>query len=192
MVRYRYSVRTLIVVVTLVAVYFPLARFYDSWYTSKYGEYYTSNVLGFKIHNGDSLNQVASHFGSYQAVGHDHHFPAISMTIAELCARNNWPVEEGDQFYRFSTPGGDGGTYLQFRNNKLINLKNSDYADAGLLAKMNGFSLPHPALTLGFLPLYLTTVLSLAILYLWFRRKRSSHMPNTAQANACNLGADVS
>jgi hypothetical protein len=144
--------------------------------------------LGFEIRNGDSFNRVASHFGSHRLVGRDHQLAMIS--IAELWASNNWPIEEGDQFCRFSIPGGDG-VYLQFRNNRLINLKNSTYTDARLLAKMSGSSLPHPALTRGFLPLYLITVLILVFLYSLFRRKRPFHMPNAAQTDPRKLGADV-
>lgn len=163
MVPFRYSVRALILVLTLVAVYFPLARLYDSWFASTYGEYYTANVLGFRIHNGDSFRRVASYFGSHRPVGRDHQLGLIS--IEELCASNNLPIEEGDQFYRFSTPGSDSGVYLQFRDDKLINLTNTTYSNANSLARMNGNALPHPALTHGFLPLYLITVLVVTLLY---------------------------
>ena len=178
MVRYRYSVRMLIVVVTLVAVYFPLAGVYDSWYASKYGHYYVANVLGFKIHNGDSFDRVASHFGSHQRVGRDHKLATIS--IEELWASRNCSIEDGDEIYRFSMPG-DSATYLQFRSDRLINLTNSEYADASLLGKLNGYSLPHPILTRGFLPMYLVAVLVVVVMYLGLRRKRLVGLPSDAR-----------
>lgn len=186
MARYRYSLRTLILWLTLVAVYFPLAQLYDSWFASKYGQYYISNVLGFKIRNGDTFNRVASFFGSSQLVGPDHQLGM--MSIKELCASNNWPIEEDDQFYRFSIRGGSA-VYLQFRDNRLINLKNSTYTDASLLASMGGYSLPHPALTLGFLPLYAIIVPNLVFLSSLFRRSRQSQTPNTEQSDPRELGA---
>ena len=189
MFRYRYSVRMLIAVVTLVAVYFQLARFYDSWFASTYSQYYISSVLGYKICNGDSFNQVASHFDSHQLVGPDHQLGIQS--VAEFFASNNWPIEEGDQIFRFSTPGDGGAVYLQFRNNGLINLKNSTYADASLLAKMNGQTLPNAALTRGFLPIYSITVLILLVLYSFYRGKRQYRLPSTSEKDSRKLGADL-
>jgi hypothetical protein len=85
MVRYRYSLRTLILWLTLVAVYFPLAQLYDSWFASKYGQYYISNVLGCKIRNGDSFNRVASFFGSSQMVGPDHQLGMMTNPVDKSC-----------------------------------------------------------------------------------------------------------
>ena len=81
--------------------------------------------------------------------------------------------------------------YLQFRNNGLINLQNSTYADASLLAKINGQTLPNAALTRGFLPIYSITVLILLFLYSFYRRKRLFHLPNTTENDPRKVGTDV-
>lgn len=157
----RYSLRTLLVGVAIVAAYFPLGMLYHRWFSTEYSPYYVSTVLASKISNGDSVNEVASYFSSQR-----------SLTDAERIDMQSIPgtfggasrvIEDGDECYSFSTHG-RSGIVAQFRDGRLINLPNESYSDLPLLAEMNGYSLPSPILRFGFLPLYLILVACIALL----------------------------
>ena len=170
MMFYQYSLRMLIVAIAIVAAYFPLARIYHSWFTKTYGPYYVASVLGSKIHDGDSVADVARHFDSHRLLSNN---DARQMkNVTEFCSRNNLRIEEQDVFHTFAISR--GGVDLQFRDGKLVNLQNNLYSDALKLSQMNNYPLPNPMLSFGFLPLYLFVAVCIVVLYSWLNRQDQS------------------
>jgi hypothetical protein len=163
---FQYSLRMLIVVVAVVAAYFPLARIYHSWFTKTYGSYYIASVIGSKIHDGDSIADVARHFDTHRLLTKSD--TRHMKNITEFCNRNNLPIEECDEFHTFSVS--TGGVDLQFRDGRLVNLQNNLYSDAAKLSQINSYSLPNPILAFGFLPLYFVLLTCILLVYLWLHR----------------------
>jgi len=71
--------------------------------------------------NGDSIDTVAAHFSSYRLLDDSDSYDMKNVT--DIWTSNRWMIEKDDQLYYFGTLGG-GGTYLQFRDDRLINLSN--------------------------------------------------------------------
>ncbi|MFN3192841.1 MAG: hypothetical protein ACE361_20190 [Aureliella sp.] len=159
----RFSLRTLLVLVTVVSAYFPLAGLFDDWISTTYDGYYVNSILASHIQNGDSIDEVASHFSAFRPIGDT---DKIDMeNVSRIWKSNRWTIEEEDQIYHFGTLGGSG-TYLQFRGGRLINLNNKPYRDELGIAKQNGYPFPNWILRYGFFPLYIsfTAVATLAFL----------------------------
>lgn len=151
----RFSLRTLMLLVAVVSAYFPLANLFDAWMTTTYDKYYVNSILAHQIKNGDSIDTVASHFWSHRLLddsdSHD------MKNVTDIWTSNRWMIEKDDQLYYFGTLGG-AGTYLQFRDDRLINLSNKAHRDEVGIAKMNAYPFPTWVVRFGFLPLYFLLV----------------------------------
>ena len=173
MMFYQYSLRTLIVAVVVVAAYFPLARIYHSWFTKTYRQFYLTSVLGSKIHDGDSVGDVARHFDSHRLLSSLSSNDARTIKyLTEYCGLHNLRIEEHDEFHSFSISR--GGVDLQFRDGKLVNLQNNLYIDVRKLSQMNDYPLPNPMLSFGFWPLYLILTVCIVLLFSWLHRHSQS------------------
>lgn len=178
---HRYSLRSLLIATAIVSAYFPLAKLYHSWFTTTYDSYYVTSVLASKIHNGDSVDAVATHFASYRILRDTD--SNDMQNVNEIWGSNNLTREDTDQYYHFSTRGG-AGAYLQFRDGRLANMTNSSYSDASRIAVMNHDSIPNPILRLGLFPIYLILVACVALILAsrqWIQRSSGSNHSLAAQ-----------
>jgi hypothetical protein len=92
-------------------------------------------------------------------------------SVANVWGSNKWIVEDGDQFFHFTAPGGHSAN-LQFRDDKLVNHQQNAYGDASKLAELNNYSLPHPMLLFGVWPFYVVFVVCVLIAYFRLFRRR--------------------
>jgi hypothetical protein len=170
----RYSIRTLLVAVTLVAAYFPCAKTYHSWFVNKYAGYYNGSLVS-QVQNGDSINDVSELFDSMRlltpADEHD------MRNIASVWASQKLDIEEGDQLFHFSCVSGHG-VYLQFRDGRLVNFPNGAYKDARKLAEINNDPIPHALLLMGVWPYYVVCIGFASVMFALFyrRRRKRSHV----------------
>ena len=119
----QYSLRTFLVVVALVATYFPCQRIYlscyRSWLANNHGSFYVDTVRNSDLRPGDTLQEVGRHFDKMQMVTD---LDAAKMKeIVESRVRMKMEILEGDQFYYASLLNG-AGMDLQFRDGHLVNL----------------------------------------------------------------------
>ncbi len=154
----QYSLRTFLIFVAFVAAYFLCSQVYNTWYDSlirsNHSFHYVELVLAAKLRNGDTLQDVSAHFDNVRLVtANDVH---VNRNIATVWGNKGLTIAKGDQFYFCSVSTGAGG-YLQFRQDKLVNLWNTAYSTPGNLMKAQPGQMtrPNQLLALGFLPGYL-------------------------------------
>ncbi|QDS92225.1 hypothetical protein FF011L_09620 [Roseimaritima multifibrata] len=172
--RHRYLARTLLIAVAVIVAYFPLAKLYHLWFTSEYSSYYVTSLLASEIHNGDSVDEVATHFASQRFLTASE--IDVMKDIPDTFGGTERPMEDGDTYYCFSTYSGES-IFAQFRDGRLVGLPNECYEDLPLLAEINGFSLPNPIFRFGFWPLYLIGIICIWLFLVsrcWIRRPGSS------------------
>lgn len=118
----QYSLQTLLVLVVLVAAYFPCHRFYltlyRSWLANNYGSFYVDVIRNSELQNGDTLQEVGRHFDKIQMVTDLEQ--ATKKDIIEYLVRLKMDILEGDQFFHASLLNG-AGMDLQFRDGHLVN-----------------------------------------------------------------------
>jgi hypothetical protein len=117
----------MLIFVALVAFFFPCAHVYRNWLARSYGQTYIEAVLHSDLHEGDSLEQVASHFDSIRLLTPSTDTDYLS-NLATICAQKGFAVHPNDEFYHVSVESGPGA-YLQFRNRRLVNLWNTAFID---------------------------------------------------------------
>ena len=123
----QFSIRTLLILVALVAFYFPFDKAYRKWLARNHGGSYVAAVLHSELHEGDNLDSVAAHFDSIRLLTPSTDNDYL-LNLAAICSRKGLSIQEFDEFYRVSVSSGPGA-YLQFRNRKLVNLWNTAYID---------------------------------------------------------------
>jgi hypothetical protein len=167
----QYSMRTLLIFVAVVAMYFPCAQVYDAWFHSRtrsnHSFHYVEMVLLTELRNGDTLAQVGKHFDNTKLVT-----PADVQTntnIRTVWGNKGLPILPGDQFYFFSLSTG-AGCHLQFRQGTLVNLWNTAYTS--VVRDPRQLTRPNQFLAFGFFLGYLMVVVlgTIAILFLGKRR----------------------
>ena len=123
----QFSLRKMLVLVALIAFFFPCASVFRGWLHQNRGQSYVEGILHAELREGQSLANVSSHFDSTRLLtpANDAEYLANLKTI---CASQNFEVEDDDEFYHLSVASGPGA-YLQFRKEKLINLWNSASID---------------------------------------------------------------
>ena len=187
-----YSLRTILVIVTLVATYFASAQWYNAWLSTHYETYYTLSQLHSTICNGDSLQEVGAIFDSVKLVTQKD--SADMSGVTALWTARKWPIETGDEFYFMSTSNGMPGVF-QFREGKLVNHQNSDYGhvDGASFGNLfyteeearRGYSMPHPLLLrFGVLPFWvMLAALALTANHFIFPQSRSVRDNSSPAAN---------
>ena len=151
----------------IVAGYFAADQQYTKWYSSAYNEYYINDVIVRRIRNGDSVSDVSRFFDKYTQL--------VSVEEREMIADvySDSKIEKDDEFLHFHS--GKSGALLQFRNGRLVNLNNNDYADYEYLAQINRYSVPNAWLRYGVLPFYVAFVLAGLSLRRLFSRVPTRH-----------------
>lgn len=173
----QYSLRTFLVVVALVATYFPCHRIYRSWLANNYGSFYVDTVRNSYLRNGDTLQEVVRHFDKMQMVTDLN--AAQMKEIVEGWAGMKLTILEDDQFFHASLLNG-AGMDLQFRDGQLVNLWKK-------AAKVN----QHPLMRSLFPIYYLSLVTLLFFAYRLrvrrtFRPETNSKSIDAELANYCN------
>ncbi len=148
--RARSSLRNMLLATVFLA-YFPLANLFDAWVPTTYDGYYVNSILAHHIKNGDSINTIVSHFSSYRLLDENDNHDMKNVT--DIWTSNRWRIEKDDRLYYFGTWGG-AETYLQFRDDRLINLSNKAYRDEIGIAKKNSYPFPTWVVRFGFQALY--------------------------------------
>jgi hypothetical protein len=151
---HRFSLRTLFLIVTLVAAFLACHRVYRSWIATAYSAYYVNDVLQSQVHNGDSVQETARHFNTARPITEEDTNELDRITL--IWGLRQWDIEDGDEFHCFQSP--NTGVYLQFRHGKLINHQNSDYDNLELLAQINRQPFPPLVLRYGAWPFFLAAV----------------------------------
>lgn len=124
----QFSMRTLLLLVAMGALYFPSEKVYRTWLSRNHTFSYVEAVLHSELTEGDSFKSVASHFTSNRLLTHPADTEYIS-NLSAICSKKGMAIMDKDEFYHLSI--GDGsGAYLQFRDKKLVNLWNTAYIDA--------------------------------------------------------------
>ena len=149
--RCRSSLQKLLLFVTVFSAYFSLANLFDAWVSTTYDGYYVNSILAHHIKNGDSINTIASHFSSYRLL--DDNDSHDMKNVTDIWTSNRRRIEKEDRLYHFGTWGG-AEKYLQFRDDRLINLSNKAYRDEIGIAKKNPYPFPTWVVRFGFLALY--------------------------------------
>ena len=123
--KFRFGTRSLLIVCTLVAAFFPFRNIYQDWFRSSYSGYHIHKVLGKSVTDGDSFEYVSTLF--------DRHEPRTKLWIDESGPRllNQRSVfadhKNGDEYYLFFINGGNVNALFQFRNGVVVNHLNSLY-----------------------------------------------------------------
>jgi len=166
--RFRFSMRSLLLTTALIALYFGCAGVYNRWYDSTY-----SGFVGFErlanLEPGTSFDRVAAHYlRSHQIMTtdlvdlgpsktgkilHAGGFTYASSSLIKVLKDAFTQMEPGDELYYFEAL--NGGSYLQFRNEKLTNHSPNAYRPSIQLATLNNHPLPNVLLRFGILPFYL-------------------------------------
>ena len=173
---WQFSLRTLIVTITLIAIYFVASMLYRNWFEKAYS-FYTSAERVASLENGLSLNRVSALYSTTQRINptdlvdpapgengkilRPDGFSLASPSMIRKLRDTFDQMGPGDELYSFKDRNG-GGVDLQFRDGKLINFPRALYAPEQL-AKLNKFPFPNAALRFGILPYYVPIALLLVL-----------------------------
>ena len=117
----QYSLRSFLVVVALVAAYFPCHRIYlssyRSWLVHNHGLLYIDIIRNSELRNGDTLQEVRRHFDKMQMVT-DLNAAQMKEIVAKRVQLKMTMLED-DQFFHGSLANGEGMD-LQFRDRKSV------------------------------------------------------------------------
>src|SRR5688572_10909832 len=105
----RYSLRTLLVMVTLTAVCLASHRLYQFWYARNYPQYSLYSLLRAGVHNGDNWQDIARHFKS--AVKLD---ASNDPNVERVWKPRGWIIRPDDEIWHFQHSSRHG-VLLQFR-----------------------------------------------------------------------------
>ena len=125
---HQFSIRKMLLVIALVASFFPCETLFRRWLATNHGYSYVEAVLHSEVHEGDSLERVSSHFDSIRLLTPLNDSEYLTNLVM-ICSRKGLAVLKNDEFYRLSVTSGPSA-YLQFRNRRLVNLWNTAYIDA--------------------------------------------------------------
>jgi hypothetical protein len=191
---WQFSLRTLIVTITLMAIYFVASKFYQTCFESVYS-HYTSAERVASLENGLSLARVSALYSTTHRINlsdlvdpgptqngkilRPGGFTSASPSTIKLLRERFDQMVPGDELYSFKDRNG-GGVYLQFRDGKLINHPRTLY-DPEQLSKLNNFPFPNVALRFGILPYYVPIALLLILVDYRLQQRRTQHpldLPN--------------
>ncbi|MFT5300137.1 MAG: hypothetical protein ACI87E_005113 [Mariniblastus sp.] len=153
MPRITFSIRTLLLAVTVVALYFPTHAFYDPWQQDRlrvsHHMYHDFTVLA-KLSEGDSVEDVCSNYTVIDRVDRD----ALREQLVGLLSAMGTEVELKDEFYEYTVHGEGNFGYLQFRDGKLVNHSRDRFNDPVANTLRNGAQLPGAVDRMGVWPIY--------------------------------------
>ena len=175
-----FSIRTLLLLVTLVALYFPTRAIYEPWQESRlrvsHAMFHDFSVLA-KLTEGDSLEEVSRHYDSLRPI--DSNSPLHSRLKMEFAALNNLTFDETDEFYEYRTHGDGNFGYLQFRDGLLVNHPSDIFGDPVANTVRNKSALPGVFDRMGVWPVYIIVVIVFLTIWILAVRIFENHT-NTA------------
>jgi len=131
MVPRQFSTRTLLALMGLVAVCLAAHRLHYAWYVRNYPGHYLDSLLYARVHNGYARVDIARLFASGARVD-----VQTNPNVQRVWTSRQWPIAPGDEIWHFHDAYRHG-VYLQFRDGRLVNHSNADFADPDKLAQIN-------------------------------------------------------
>lgn len=182
MVPRRFSLRTLLAALAVIAMCLAAQRAYRDWYARNYPAFYISTVVHTRIRNGESLPAVLRRFDSMRPV----EGAAELATLQRVWRQNGWRIEERDEFFHFSI-GSRHGAWIQFRGGHVVNAPGGAH-DLDQIAQLNNYPAPPIWLRYGVWPfciLLAAAVLLMGALRRAFlsRRPPVRELPTTGAAS---------
>jgi len=182
---WQFSLRTLIVTITLVAIYFVASILYRTCFESVYSQYTSAKRVA-SLENGLSLARVSALYTTNHRINPSDlvdpgptgngkilrpgGFTSASPSTIKLLRERFDQMVPGDELFSFKDRNG-GGVYLQFRDGKLINHPRTLY-DPEQLSKLNRFPFPNVALRFGILPYYVPIAILLILIDYRLQQRR--------------------
>ncbi|MFT7634058.1 MAG: hypothetical protein ACI87E_005117 [Mariniblastus sp.] len=114
--RIHFGIPTLLVVIALVAAFFPFDAFYRDWFRASYSGYHIHSVLGHRVTNGDSFEYVSGLFDWSEA------------RTEQWTQKHYAPFpdyEAGDEYHVFHVGEDNVRAFFQFRGGLVVNHNNS-------------------------------------------------------------------
>ena len=188
MPRFTFSIRTMLILITAVALYFPTHAIYEPWQQDRlrvsHHIYHDFTVLA-KLSEGDSVADVSA---NYEVFGRVDSEAGRRQLIGFASAAGN-RVEVADEFYKYSVHGEGNVGYLQFRDGCLVNHPSDLFTDPVANTLRNGANLPSAFDRMGIWPIYGAIVILFLLAYLALDRIFRSSMrqkmhSDTNQANS--------
>ena len=180
---HQFSIRKLLIVIALVAFYFPYEKSYRRWLATNHGYSYVEAVLHSEVHEGDSLERVSSHFDSIRLLTplNDSEYLA---NLATICSRKGLAVLKNDEFYRLSVTSGPSA-YLQFRNRRLVNLWNTAYIDAVKYPSQPVSGFARIVFMVIYISIFVSVLMSDSLLQYWVRHNKKLHRSARSVVRTC-------
>ena len=167
--RFRFSIRTLLMVSAVIAIPFPFRDAYETWRRDRLAEAnYTyldcENLCA--ISEGDSVESVTRIFPSL-----------IEVEPTPLLQQNLRLPKFGtkDQIYRYSFAQyssfhSDGYGFFHFREGRLASHPDAFYSDPAAMTLARGGKLPTAFERMAVFPVYLAAVILIFTIYFLFRQ----------------------
>ena len=183
MPRFRFSIRTLLLIFTVVAIYFPVRNAYEPWQRKRLKKssvnYFVNENLS-AISQGDSVATVTRRFPSLIEVDSN---PTLLGNLRLPKFQN------ADKLYRYVYPGPGtiGFGFLHFRDGRLASHPKAYFSDPSAITRSQGATVPTILERMRALPMYLLVLSAVSAIYLLFRqlvqmfRRRS---PRTVSENS--------
>jgi len=168
----RYRLRTLLVGISLFAICLACSRVYDHWYAQRYSAHYLFSLLHNRIHDEDTFQQVATYFQTATKTD------PSSANVKMIWSSRSWVIQPGDEIWHFKI--GSSGVYLQFRDGKVVNHQNRDFAYPDDMAQRNHGPVPPTLLRYGIWPICLCATVAMGSILVAIKiRSRLRHRPST-------------
>ncbi len=166
---HQFSIRKLLIVIALVASYFPYEKSYHKWLARNHGCSYVEAVLTSQLREGDSLELVASHFDSIRLLETTTDSEYLS-NLSAICSRKGFAILEDDEFYRLAVASGPGA-YLQFRNRRLVNIWNSAWIDSRKYPSQRVSSFARFVFMAIYISIFVSVLVTDSLIQYWARHK---------------------
>jgi len=169
--RFRFSIRTLLIVFAAIATFFPFRDAYETWRRdhladSNYTYLDSENLCS--ISQGDSVETVTQLFSS---------LIEYEPTPTELKYMGFPKIDTTDQIYRYSFNdeysgflGEAGFGYFHFRDGRLASHPSANYADPAAMTLARGGEFPSTFDRMTAAPAYLVAIGLVSIIYLLSRK----------------------
>jgi hypothetical protein len=130
----QFSIRTLLLIVLLVAICLATNRTYVRWYAHKYPSHYIYSVCRDQIRDGDTFKHVAQYFERAEQTDF------AAPNARNVWSTRPWTIRPGDDIWHFHNKS--SGVLIQFRDGRVVNHPTSDYADIDRMAQQNHHPVP--------------------------------------------------
>ena len=154
MPQFRFSIRTLLVIIAVVAIYFPYEQWRRQHLRASYNIFYISENL-IAISEGDSVESVSARFTTF-----------IEVEPKPVLVQNLGLIEFGpeDTLYRYPFDSTYYG-FLHFRDGKLASYQKPFHTDPVAMTQATGGKIPTEAERMSSLSIYLMFVFAIFVTY---------------------------